>query len=183
MLGGALALVALGSNVVGSAIPEAIMSGLMLVMALLLMAGTLGLSRRTRPGVLGAVGLVVAILGLVAMVAGIVLVSATGIEVVAMFMVLGVLTHPIGLLIYGISNLKAMSLPRWNALPLIMGLLAGPGVIVLRVIQGEGGFQSGQQADPAWGLWTLTIGVGWILLGYAIQENAPAPAQTTQPTV
>jgi hypothetical protein len=143
MLGGALALVVLVSNLISSEVPEAIVVGFMLAVVSLLMTGIAGLYGRKRPGALGTTGLVVAVTGLVAIITGIMITVGAGIDGGWTVMIVGLLSNAVGLTMYGIANLRAKALPRWNALPLIVGLLAGPGVFVMRVVQEIAGCKHG----------------------------------------
>lgn len=75
--------------------------------------------------------------------------------------------------IYGIAELREKRLPRWNAAPLIAGVLFASGLLISSV--GYGGV-----AEP-FGVWINVIlwalmGLGWVVLGYAM-----LPPRTTEP--
>jgi hypothetical protein len=40
-------------------------------------------------------------------------------------MIIGILSHVIGLTLFGVANLRRRVLRRWNGLPILMGLFGG----------------------------------------------------------
>ena len=70
---------------------------------------------------------------------------------------LGGIAHLLGILLFGFSNLKVRILPRWNWIPLAMGV--APLVsIILEIIQIT-------NSDlPSWML-VISLGCGWVLMG------------------
>ena len=78
---------------------------------------------------------------------------------------IGMFAHEIGLIVFGWSALKHKFLPRWNALPLVVGGLAlsinliG---IVLGIVFG------GEVVEIFFGIWLVVVGLGWIGLGALI---------------
>ncbi len=147
---------------------------------LLLLVGLLGLSVRRAGGRgrLARTGIVAALAGCALLIAGnvaefwLVLAQSKpnanaayqsgaeevwiGSEIGWMLFLLGFLILSIGLVLFGVAAVRANELPRWRALPLMVGaagltaFLFGPFLVAV--------------AD----LLLTLIGVGWILLGYAL---------------
>lgn len=88
-----------------------------------------------------------------------------------------------GLLIYGVRALRAKALPRWNALPLLLGLIAPLGVLIqlgaaiLAPHSDSAGFLKVAIAAT---LPAIAWGALWILLGRLLWSDAPTPTADTQ---
>ena len=79
-----------------------------------------------------------------------------GSEIGWMLFLLGFLIMSIGLVLFGVAAVRANELPRWRALPLMVG------------VAGLMAFLFGPFLVAAADLLLTLIGVGWILLGYAL---------------
>ncbi len=156
---------------------------------LLFMVGLVGFHKRQagRSGKLGTTGLMVALVGCVLMIIGNVfefgligsiphgerpgIMMGWGIFLVGLIFIV-----PTGLLLFGIGVIKANVLPSWSrALPLDIGLISLLGIfigIVEMALRGD--------TVAEWGLITiiLALGLGWVLLGFALWSDTPeTPAQ------
>jgi len=149
-------------------------SFLYLIATAVLAVGVVGLAALGRPGWLGWAGLAGAFAGSLA------LGSAFGQswfewEGGWFLLILGLLAHTVGLALFGLANLKARLLPRFNFLPLIVGLISGP--LPLFVV-----FLLAPNAD--WPLVFLVggLGLGWMALGTLTFLTARRPAPEAAPT-
>lgn len=131
------------------------------VIQVLLLLGVLrGLYTLVRSEWFGKMGLFVASVGAMLMAVAFLLVPLPNAAGWVWFIGVPALTG--GWLLFGVANLKSRALPRWNALPLIVGLV--PVLIsILHDVAGIG--------------WTLPagsmmLGVGWVLLGYVLWLGA-----------
>jgi len=85
-------------------------------------------------------------------------------------LILGLLIHTLGLVLFGLANLRARLLPRLNWLPLAAGLIGGPIPLVVAFWIAP---------DTDWPLWLMVggLGLGWIALGaltwLAARRSAP----------
>jgi len=142
------------------------------ITTLFLGAGVAGLHIKGSAGRAGKAGLIFAFLGVILFSLGTGLMSWLDNENGWFIMMLGMLIHPFGLLLYGIPAFKRRSLPRWHATPLLVGLLAGPVTIVMEAVEEfmVGPWQ--QQSDLGFILWSLAIGIGWVMLGILLQTNS-----------
>ncbi len=135
--------------------------------------GAVGLSTLGRLGRLGGVGLAGAVLGIVAI--GIAFVSEWfAWEAGWYLLILGLLVHTVGLMLFGLANLKTRLLPHLNFLPLIIGPLGGPLPLVAS-------FWLAPNTD--WPLWLMVIclGLGWMALGALTLLSARRPAPEAAP--
>jgi hypothetical protein len=147
---------------------------------LLLLVGLLGLSVRRAGGRrrLARTGIVMAFAGCALLIAGnaaefwLVLVQSKpnanaayqsgaeevwiGSEIGWILFLLGFLILSIGLVLFGVAAVRANELPRWRALPLMVG------------VAGLTAFLFGPFLVAAADLLLTLIGVGWILLGYIL---------------
>ncbi len=72
--------------------------------------------------------------------------------------VLGMFLYEIGLVVFGGSAFKHKPLPRWNTLPLIVGVLA--------LVTNFAGMVFGNADNEIFfAIWILVNGIGWIALG------------------
>ena len=79
-----------------------------------------------------------------------------GSEIGWMLFLLGFLILSIGLVLFGVAAIRANELPRWRALPLMVGAA------------GLTAFLLGPFVVAAADLLLTLIGIGWILLGYVL---------------
>jgi hypothetical protein len=151
---------------------ESVLFMIVPVMTLFLGAGVAGLYFRDRAGRLGAVGLATSFLGAILLSAGIALMAWFDSDAGWGVMSLGMLSHPLGLLLYGIPAFRRKSLPRWHATPLLMGLLAGPVTLAYEAIEEVVLEPWEQHADLGFVLWALAIGIGWVMLGIVLRTKS-----------
>jgi hypothetical protein len=109
----------------------------------------------------GRVGLGLAFLGCLMISTGLILLVLLESELWWNTWMIGMFVHEIGLVVFGWSAFKHKLLPRWNALPLVVGSLA-----LLVSLTGIA-FSSGD-GEIFFGLWLLITGMGWIGLGALI---------------
>jgi hypothetical protein len=112
---------------------------------------------------MGRTGFVNAFIGLAMLVGGFVGGFTFGIEQAMRISSFGFLILAFGLVLLGLEVMKANALPRWNFLPLAMGLL-----VPLSVISGDAAILRAPLS--------ALFGLGWILLGtillsYATSKN------------
>jgi len=88
-----------------------------------------------------------------------------GSEIGWMLFLLGFLIMSIGLVLFGVAAVRANELPRWRALPLMVG------------VAGLMAFLFGPFLVAAADLLLTLIGVGWILLGYLLWSARGASAR------
>ncbi len=99
---------------------------LMPVIPMLFFAAVAGLFSRRYPGWLAKAGLMLALLGAAASTLALVIWGWFGKTPLAYgISVLGIVVLSAGLGVFGIGAVRHKVLPRWNALPLIIGLLCG----------------------------------------------------------
>lgn len=148
------------------------------LIGVLLLVGMTGLYVRygEAVGAMGKTGIVLSALAAVlAFVAGIALVS--NVESAWFLFFIGFILLPAGMLLFGYATLHTHALPRWNALPLLIGVSSLVGLpIVLGLVPNSGGYAI--VAEVVY----LLAGVGWILLGVLIRsdtETSAAPSTAT----
>jgi len=124
-----------------------------------------GLAAVSPPGRLSGFGLWLSVLGAGAMSVAGVLSDWFRIDAGWFLLMIGILSHTIGLLLFGIANLRTRALPRWNGLPLLIGLFGGLVPIVAGILLGE-------NAD--WPLMMLfgVLGGGWGLLAWQLLSRS-----------
>jgi hypothetical protein len=71
---------------------------------------------------------------------------------------LGMFLYEIGLVIFGRSAFKHKPLPRWNTLPLIVGVLALTTNLAAMIIDNA-------ENEISFAIWLLVNGLGWVALG------------------
>lgn len=131
--------------------------------ALGLAAGGLGLGRLGQPGRTAWVGLGVMVLGGLMLGVGVI---ANWLNYQAWWLtVFGLLGHALGLIVFGVPSLRARPLPRFNSLPLGMGVLGGLLPLVINFIA---------PINVNW-FYAVALGGGWLALG-AMRLRATAPA-------
>lgn len=69
----------------------------------------------------------------------------------------GLLGQALGLFLFGTANLRTQIFPRWNAIPLIAGLIGGLAQVSL-------GFILPENSDLPFTLMVIGLGVGWVLM-------------------
>lgn len=131
------------------------------IIQLLLLLGVLrGLYTFRRFGRLGKMSLLVASVGAILMAVAFPLVLWPKVAGWVWFIGVPALTR--GWVLFGVANLKSKALPRWNALPLILGLVP----ILISILHDWIGIG-----------WTVPVGstmlgLGWVLLGYLLWLGA-----------
>lgn len=148
-----------------------------LIVPVLLFIGTLWALHQA----LGASGsvktsLIVAIVGLALMAIGLLGIAFLGVGAMWLVGILGELVTSIGLLIFGIANLRDGILPRFNFLPLLMVLVYLPSWMV------DPGNLS-PPLPPHWTEWLAAVyGLGWVVLGVLLLwQRAIRPQTAVQP--
>jgi hypothetical protein len=126
--------------------------------AFLMALGAAGLAAISPPGRLAGFGLWSAALGAGTMSTGGVLSEWFRLDAGWFVLMIGILAHTIGLVLFGIANLRVRVLQRWNGLPILMGLFGG-------VIPLGSSLGLGYESDLPLYLLLGVLGGGWILLG------------------
>jgi hypothetical protein len=79
-------------------------------------------------------------------------------------MFLGLILQPIGFLVFGLANWRARILSRWNALPLIVGIITTL-LLAVGIIAGDALGLTEQQNEQIFAVYLLTLAIGWVLIG------------------
>jgi hypothetical protein len=162
MLGGALwSLKAVADRATG---PGNVTDVLFVVVPLLLLAGLAGLHvryGRSTAGI-GRMGLTQGFIGLALLAVGFLAEPLFEPEVAGRITSFGFLVLALGLVLLGFGALKTEAFPRWNSLPLAMGVL-----ILLSVVAG----------DAVWLRVAISalFGLGWVLLGAVLLSKGEMP--------
>lgn len=164
MLGGALwVLKAVGDGSGAFTGPNNVAEVSFFIVPLLLLAGLAGLYARYVEYMarVGRAGFIQGFLGLAFLAAGFVASFSFGVEGAERILSFGFLILTLGLVLLGFDTLKTEPLPRWNFLPLTMGVL-----IPLSVVAG----------DLVWLRVAISalFGLAWTLLGYLLWSKADA---------
>jgi hypothetical protein len=138
----------------------------------LLAIGVVGLSALGRQTWLDWLGLGLAFLGMLAIGLSFSLGGWFDREEAWMLLVVGLLGHALGLLLSGLVNLKARRLPRLNWLPIVMGLLGGPGPLIAGWLFME--------EDLGLYLFLGSYGLGWLVLGALMLWAASSKRSATE---
>ena len=162
MLGGALwSLKAVADRVTG---PHDVTHALFFVVPLLLLVGLVSLHARYggHTAGIGRVGFTQSFIGLALLAVGLFAESLLGLGAAGQITSFGFLVLALGLVLLGFGTLRNEALPRWNFLPLMMGVL-----IPLSVVAG----------DAVWLHVAISVlfGLGWVLLGYVLLSKAETP--------
>ncbi len=165
MLGGALwGLKAVWDGVDAFTGPNDVADVSFFIVPLLLLAGLAGLYARYAEHLagVGQAGFIQGFIGLGFLVAGSVASFSLGVEGAEHILSFGFFILALGLVLLGFDTLKTEALPRWNFLPLVMGML-----IPLSIIAG----------DLVWLHVAVSalFGLGWALLGYLLWSKVGAP--------
>lgn len=126
------------------------------------------------------IGAVVIGLGAVLMAVGFAMMAWLGNDGGWSVMFLGLMLHPIGFLLFGLANWRTRVLPRWNGVPLIVGVITS--LLLILAISAEGLGLAEQQSDQAFAVYLLTLAVGWLLLGVDMAtggRDTAVPISTT----
>ncbi len=94
----------------------------------------------------------------------------------------GMNLQPIGFLLFGLANWRVHVLRRWNGSPLIVGLVCCL-LLALTVFAQDALGLTERQSDLAFGVYLLTLAVGWILLGVDMVIGGRDTAVPTTATV
>lgn len=117
------------------------------------------------------VGFLTTLLGLVAMLAGNVMEFWVAEDLGGFMSLFGLLVHPIGLILFGISTLKTNVLPRWaRPIPLGFGAILGL-MLTVAMVRLAAGIDVQEKLLAAV---IMTIGLGWMVLGYALWSGLSA---------
>ena len=143
---------------------------LFFVVPVLLLAGSVGLYIRYAGRVRGwgGAGFIQTFTGLVLIAGGFAADLSFGLEGAERASSFGFLILAFGLVLLGFDTLKFEALPRWNALPLAMGLL-----IPLSAISGS--------LAPLRGVLSVLFGLGWVLLGYLLVRSGTDEVADSRP--
>lgn len=147
----------------GASVPApGLADALLLAAPVLWLAGMAGLHARYSGRVkgLGSAGFAQSFVGLVMILGGALAELWSGTEGPQQAYSFGFLVLAFGLVLLGFEVLKAETLPRWNFLPLALGLLIPASTLA---------------AGLAWlgvGV-SVLFGLGWILLGYVLWSETP----------
>jgi len=120
--------------------------------------GVVGLACAGKPGWLGWVGLAPAFLGAILLGLAFIASEWLGMDEGWALMMIGLMSHTIGLSLFGLANIKARVLPRFNFLPLVVGLLSGP-------LPLAASFGLAEDAEWPFALLIFALGLGWVALG------------------
>jgi hypothetical protein len=151
------------------------------ILPILLTLGAAGLYTFSGANVAVRATAVLTGIGTIAMALGFALMSWLDTEEGWMLMVIGILMMTLGLLLFGLANWRARVLPRWNWLPLVIGVITMamllPGLLGVPL--------GGTDSELDFNLWSGATGAGWVLLGLLllIDRRAPSPALTTLVTL
>ena len=129
----------------------------------------------SRVGKFAIVGFLITLLGLVVMLAGNVIEFWVADALGGLMSLLGLLVQPIGLILLGIPILKANVLPRWGRpVPLGFGAILGLMFVVAMVRLATGI----RVQEKLMAVVIVTIGLGWMALGYALWSGLSAKKGT-----
>ncbi len=131
---------------------------LLLAATAALALGVVGLAFAGRPGWLGWVGLAPSFLGAIATGSAFILSEWFHLEEGWGVMLIGLMSHTIGLTLFGLANLRARVLPRLNFLPLVIGPISGPVPLAASMLL---------EGEPEWPFMLVIfgLGLGWVALG------------------
>lgn len=149
-----------------------------LLAVLLFVVALLGLyaSQAERAGTAGKVGAVLAAVGGLLFITGGVLSSLFDVDGMWYLMMAGAAVLPISLVALGVATLRTQVLGRWSFVPLLVGALSIAAFL--------SGFLGIFEAEPL-GMWigialTALMGIGWVLLGYALTVGRPVESASTE---
>ncbi len=133
-------------------------NALMMLPPFLMAMGVAGLAALLPQGKLGKFCLWMALIGAIFFSEGMVLGEWFRSDVGWALFVLGLLSHTIGLFLFGLVNLKGDLLTRWKVIPMVVGLFGGPIPFGL-------GFSIFENSDLPFNLMIAVLGMGWFLMG------------------
>lgn len=146
-------------------------SGLLFVLPVLFILGLAGVYVRYsgRMQNQGNAGFTQSLVGLTMLAGGFLADLTLGIEDTARIATFGYIILTFGLVLLGYATLKTEPLPRWNFLPLALGLVTPFGIILTGV-------------EPLQVALSAVFGIGWAALGYILltdrgTEHEEPPAQ------
>ncbi len=134
------------------------------LMPIFLMLGAAGLLALASGHKGVQIGAVVTGLGAVLMAIGFALMTWLDNDAGWAVMFLGMMLHPIGFFVFGLANWRTRVLPRWNALPLIVGIITVLLLAVNMFADGALGLTE-QRSEQLFAIYLLTLAIGWLLLG------------------
>jgi hypothetical protein len=138
-----------------------LMDALYFLAPLLMLVGLVGVHARYSSQIMGMgrTGFVNCFIGLALLIVGFASGLSFGVEEAMRISSFGFLILAFGLVLLGLEVLKAAALPRWNFLPLAMGLL-----VPLSVISGDAVLLRAPLS--------VLFGLGWVLLGLVLLSDA-----------
>jgi len=129
----------------------------------------------SRAGKVAIIGFLTTLLALVAMLAGNVIEFWVASDPGGSMQLFGLFVQPIGLILLGFPVFKANVLPRWGRpVPLGFGAILGLMLVVVMVRMATGI----QLQEKLLALVIMTIGLGWMVLGYALWSGLSAKKGT-----
>ena len=135
----------------------------------------IAVAHASRAGKFAIVGFLTTLLGLVMMLAGNVIEFWVAANPGGFMILFGLLVQPMGLILLGIPIVKANVLPRWGRpVPLGFGAILGLMLVVAMVRQAAGI----RDQEKLLAVVIMTIGLGWMVLGYALWSGLSAKKGT-----
>jgi len=96
-------------------------------------------------------------------------------------MFVGMILHPIGILIFGIANWRAKIFPRWNRAPLLFGITTAFLILFFPLMDQLALFTE-RQSEKLFAFYLVLLAVGWIALGINMffdERNISLPSTAT----
>ncbi len=132
----------------------------------LMALGSAGLAVRFRGGRLAGLGLWTALLGAITLAEAVVVTDWFRNDLGWGLFIWGILSHTIGLFLFGLARLRAGAGLLWRLLPVVVGLLGGPVPFGLSFLLPE-------SSDLPFLMLFGALGAGWLLLGWQVLVSQP----------
>ncbi len=158
LIGGAIWMIALFN---AARVSDAQVTLLLMVPTFLMALGSAGLATLWVRGRFGAFSLWLMLLGAMLAAAGALVTDWFRYDFGWFYMMVGLQAHLVGLILFGLANLRGRVLRRWNGLPILMGPFGG--IIPLGL-----SFGLGYESDLPLYFLLGVVGGGWVLLGWLI---------------